>query len=1491
MLGLHDYALEAIVHETRDTRIRRATCLASGEHVVIKSPRAGTPSPRTVGRILHEHHILTKLAAVPGLPRVHALERGEGTAALVLYDAGLDPLSRILAERGRLPVDAALRVAMQLCDVLHAVHTAGVVHKDVKPANVLVDESCAQLVLVDFGIATELLQEATEPRLVESLEGTLAYISPEQTGRTARSVDARTDLYSLGVTLFEMLSGRRPFELSDPLALVYAHLATIPPAVDAVAPDVPPAVSAIVAKLLMKEPEWRYQTAHGVAKDLGYALSQWRVHGRVRPFALGASDFSPVLQLPEALVGREAEHRILMHAFDRAAGGSVELLLVGGPSGVGKTTLIRSVYREIAKAGRGMLLSGKHDKLGRSAPYGALTRAFSALFCDLAASPGPTFDAWRERLNRALAGNARVIAELVPELEWLLGPLPPVPAVPTEMALDRLKRRWTEIAGAVTDASPPLVLFLDDMQWVDPASLDLLQGILTDASSRHQLVIAAYRDNEVDAAHPLWRFVDAVSERGVPVRSLRVEPLTEASLGEWLTLALSASPARVEPLAAALFRKTLGNPFFVVQLVQELYRQKRLIRDLEDGSWQWDQDAVERAPATENVLSLMQSKVLELPASTRDLLGQAACGSYRFSLRELMALSGRRQADAVRQLWPAVTAGLLVANDSSYRETHALATAHQTRIPDVRYRFLHDRVQDAFYAQIAPEQRAKTHLAIGRRLQILFRKEGGSNQKQLEMARHLNLGATALTTAVERRDLARTNLMAAKAARENASYELQARLVEQGESLLGADAWEKDPALSAELALEHLEADYMLHAFADLHARAEKLLEQPLSPLSRLAAQEVRVRACFTGGRYEEGQRIGLGALAERGIEYPDGDTTCITQALEHVQACDGWFNDHPHGFESMPADASQEHWLCDALEAATMQCASIGRRPSLTAFAAARNVRQTIRRGALSSIGPLFLGIFSHMRSSLLEQYRGDLRWAREAEKAAQRLESPYLPECSALVGHYTPYEAPVEESREHYRDCLRVATASGSSRGISWAISNELYHVDLWGGRPLPSVAEKISEHREWMTRSGGSFTQSIFSLADSYVSLLRVARRPRPADRDWLSKGSRAFAEAGNEKIAEAARVLEAHLFLAFGEYRRALDRAAEAERFRLTLNGVPPVTDIPLWHGLAAAKCCASTCSERERAALSSTLARGIQRFRYLTDGCRQNFGHKLRLLEAEQRRIQGATDDAVVAYDEAIAQARHEGFLHVEALAAQFCAELQRETGRDRSADVYLDMALDAYRRWGALAIVAHLEALNPKRTSATRLAPPAASLADSTTTTDAEPGGVVLDLDFVTRSARAVASEREPNGVVARLMQLVEENTGAQRAVLLLAHDGSLVVVADSTGRRVHSGGGEPLSPAHPVSRSVVEYVLRTRETVVLGDAPADSRFGADVRFRESGAHSVLAAPLVQREGALGVLYLEHDAANAFSPARAVLVESLAGTAAIALENLGLRRG
>jgi GAF domain-containing protein/predicted Ser/Thr protein kinase len=793
---------------------------------------------------------------------------------------------------------------------------------------------------------------------------------------------------------------------------------------------------------------------------------------------------------------------------------------------------------------------------------------------------------------------------------------------------------------------------------------------------------------------------------------------------------------------------------------------------------------------------------------------------------------------------------------------------------------------------------------IGRRLQAVFDADGGSNQKLLELVRHLNLGSAAISGDSDRRELARLNLRAAKAAKANGSYRLQATLVGQAQDLLGERAWQDERQLFIDLAIERIEADYMLREFDEVHRRARELLALPLPNVTRLMAQGLRVQCCQVSGQFTEGERIGLEALAEQGSIFPESNEACTTQCFMLLMECQTWLDEHPDGFSRMPLELSVEHLLRDTIEAALVNCVAFGSRPMLAGILSTRNVLRMVERGTVTLVNPYFIACMASLRSIILGKYREDVRWIQEGLSAARRVGSSYLAECIYFEAYYAPHHAPPERFREGFIEAARVGLAAGSFQGTSWGLLGEVYCVELWPGRSLAIVAAQVAARNESMMRYGDVQGQHGFALIQSIVEFLRSSKNARPgAEEPWLTNGSGFFTAQGDNYMAELARIEEAQCYLAFGEYARALDRADEADLHRPEGFGSCAVTNIPLWRALASAKLLSITHDASKRAQLMERIEFGVLRLRYFAEGCAENFSHKLHLIEAERARVFGKYDEAAAKYDEAIDSARKEGFLQIEGLAAFLCAQFYLEQGRTRIAKLYLHNARDAYARWDAQALVAHLEQRYPDLLNdevhlakATRLSTTLASTnltSTSLTSTGETSSGTALDVHTVIRAAQALAGELDPDRVVGRLMELCLANAGAERGALVLLEEKTLVLVARLSVRdmRIETGLSIPLSQYHDMATTVIHYVTRSREAMVVNDVSTEKRFSDDPYVVANTVRSLLAMPMTHGGRLGGVLYLEHRTVpGAFPPARVEMLSVLASQAAIAVENAKLVR-
>ena len=740
------------------------------KHAFIPIPaRVEHPTLDSVNRLTHEHGLKSYLDSAWAL-RPLELVRERGQTMLVVDYTGGEPLDRLVREP--MEIGQFLRLSVALSGAVGQLHGRGLIHKDIKPANVLVDSTTGRVRLTGFGIASRLPRERQAPEPPEFIAGTLAYMAPEQTGRVNRSIDSRSDLYSLGVTLYEMLTGSLPFTASDPMEWVHCHIARRPLAPCERLPNVPAALSAITMKLLSKTVEERYQTAAGVERDLMRCLSQWESRGSIDVFALGAQDTPDCLMIPERLYGRDREVDAILTAFDRiVAGGRPEMVLVSGYSGIGKSAVVNELHKPLVPP-RGLFASGKFDQYKRDIPYATLAQAFQSLVRPLLSEGEDELRKWRDALREALDPNGLLIVDLVPELKHVIGEQPPVPELPPSEAQRRFQLVFRRFIGVFARPEHPLALFLDDLQWLDAATLDLLEDLLTRDDLRHLLLIGAYRDNEVSATHPLMRKVDAIRQAGAALEDIVLAPLGQDDLRQMLADSLHCEPGRAAPLAKLIHEKTTGNPFFAIQFISTLAEEGLLSFDYGEGCWAWDLNRIYAKGYTDNVVQLMVGKLNRLPVETQEALKLFACmgNSAEF---DMLAMAYEKSIEELHQhLWEAVRAGLIFRSDDSYR-------------------FLHDRVQEAAYSLIPQQLRSAAHLRIGMLL-AAHTPAAKRDEAIFEIVNQLNRGSHLLTSVEDRERVADLNLIAGRRAKVSTAYASALKYLGAGRALLTEETWERN---------------------------------------------------------------------------------------------------------------------------------------------------------------------------------------------------------------------------------------------------------------------------------------------------------------------------------------------------------------------------------------------------------------------------------------------------------------------------------------------------------------------------------------------------------------------------------------------------------------------------------------------------------------------------------------------------------------------------
>ncbi|MBV8456648.1 MAG: serine/threonine-protein kinase PknK, partial [Acetobacteraceae bacterium] len=814
------------------------------ESVLIVLPATEHPTAANLDRLAHGCALKDGLESAWAV-RPSALAHENGRSMLVLEDPGGEPLARQLG--APMEVVRFLRLAIGIAGALGKLHQRGLIHKDLKPANILVDCADGRVRLTGFDLASRLPRERQAPEPPETIAGTLAYMAPEQTGRMNRSIDSRSDLYALGVTLYQMLTGSLPFTAGDPMGWVHCHIARSPVPPAERLESVPAPVSAIIMKLLAKTAEERYQTAGGVERDLRRCLGEWESRSDIEDFPLGQDDTPDRLLIPEKLYGREGELETLLAAFDRVVtGGAPDLVLVSGYSGIGKSSVVNELHKVLVPP-RGQFATGKFDQYKRDIPYSTLAQAFQSLVRRLLGKSDTELSGWRDALLEALGPNARLMIDVVPELKLIIGEQPAVPELPPQDTQRRFQLVFRRFIGVFARPEHPLALFLDDLQWLDAATLDLLEDLLTRSDLQHLILIGAYRDNEVTAAHPLMRKLNAIKSAGGKVGEITLPPLAREHLTQMIADALRCEPERAAPLAQLVHEKTGGNPFFAIQFISSLAEEGMLTFDHDAARWSWDLERIHAKGYTDNVVDLMAGKFARLPAETQQALQQLACFGNSAPIRTLAMVRGGSEEALHAALWAALRAGLVVRGDGTYG-------------------FLHDRVQEAAYALIPEDERGTEHLRIGRLLAAHTPAEK-REQAIFEIVNQLDRAVALISSQEEREQLAEFNLVAGKRAKASTAYVSALFYFNAGVALLAENCWERRHDLIFALELNRGECEFLTGALAAAEERLNVLSTRAATTIERASVACLRADLYVTLGQSSRAVGVGLDYLRHLGLE------------------------------------------------------------------------------------------------------------------------------------------------------------------------------------------------------------------------------------------------------------------------------------------------------------------------------------------------------------------------------------------------------------------------------------------------------------------------------------------------------------------------------------------------------------------------------------------------------------------------------------------------
>ncbi|NDJ21623.1 AAA family ATPase [Nostoc sp. B(2019)] len=1491
------YDLTEIIYEGINTIVYRAQAQKTQQPVMLKVLKAEYPTLEQITRFKHEYKTTENLNC-EGIVKVYGLESHQNSLVLLAEDFGGVNLKQFLSQQ-KLSEISFLRIATQLAKALLWLHQKRIIHKDIKPANIIINPQTGIVKITDFSIASHLDKETPQLTNPNQLEGTLAYMSPEQTGRMNRTVDYRSDFYSLGVTFYEMLTGQLPFVTDDLLEIVHCHIAKQATSIEQLNPEISKTIAAIVMKLMAKNAEYRYQSAAGLLADLEFCLEQLTVTGGIPNFIPGQRDRTSQLLIPQQLYGREQEVSTLLAAFERISQGKSEIMLVSGYSGIGKSSLVNEVHKPIVRQ-RGYFIDGKFEQFKRNIPYASVIQAFQSLMRQLLTENTKRLEAWKEKLLQALGNNGQIIIDVIPEVELIIGKQPAVPQLGATESLNRFNRVFQSFIQVFTQKSHPLVLFLDDLQWADAASLKLIQVLMTNPDSQYLLLIGAYRDNEVSPTHQLMKTLEEIQKANTIINNIVLSPLELPHVYQIVADTLG-NLEQIPAIAELLFNKTQGNPFFLNQLLKTLYQENLLRFDFVQGIWLWDIQQIQTVNIVDkDVVELVASNIQKLPEATQTALQLAACIGDRFSLDVLATVSVMPLQKMAQALQPALQLGLILPLNKVYRIPLLFATEELADLgfdnSKIAYRFLHDRVQQAAYSLISDSQKQVTHLKIGQ--QLLQNTPADQLEENIfNIINHLNVGADLITQSEQQR-LAELNLLAGRKAKAATAYIVAIAYLTMGLKLLATDSWLDQYDLTLTLVVEAAEAAYLGGDYEQMEQLTSLVLQNAHTLLDKVKVYEVKIQAYVAQSRQLEGIKTALTVLELLGVVFPSQPSQAdITQSLQKTQLVfkERCFED----LIDLP-EMTDPQMLAVMRIIGTVTAAVYQAVPMLLPLIVFKQVRLSVKYGnapvstlAYAWYAVILCGVMGDIDAGdragqlalgLLSRFKG-----KEFKASTFNMVYPFV----------KPWKHHIQESLLPLLDAYHSGLETGDLEYSAYCACNYC-SFSYFLGKELIILKSEIATYSQALDKIKQEVAHNNLKIFQQSVLNL-TTDQPCP----WKLRGVAYNEEImlpshlkANDRYAIGTLYInKLILCYLFAEYYQAVEVADHAKDY---LDGVTGSFMVPVFHFYDSLTQLAilPQAQGTETETLLLRVIANQEKLKQWAENAPMNHWHKFCLVKAEYHRVLGECMEAMEYYDRAISGAAENGYIQEEALSNERAAEFYLSLGKKKIAKVYMTEAYYSYNRWGSLAKVKDLEKRHPELILRSNSAiAPTSSIAKtlksdvSMTTHSTTSSGENLDIVTVMKASEAIANEISLESLPRTLLHIILENAGAQKGCLILEKDNQLFIEAiDSSFNESQIVlQSTPVEESEVVPKKLINYVARTRQPLVIRDATNDPISNKDSYIQQYECKSVLCVPIFYQSQFIGIFYLENNlVTGAFTPERLELLKILSSQAAIAIKNARL---
>lgn len=1475
MIAISGYAIQEKMRHNRNIDTYYALRQKDKRKVLLKIPNNHYQSSENLAVLQHEFHLLRKINC-PTIIKAYDFLQNMNAPVLILE--GVEgSLLRSYLNTEQIEISDFLVLALQLVDIVAELHQRKIIHKEIKPANIIINPEKLTLKLIDLSASTKLSEETFDYQTLNNFEDSLSYISPEQTGRINRPVDYRTDFYSLGITLFQMLTNQLPFQATEPLELVHCHIAKKPPTALEIRPNTPKILSAIIDKLLQKMPEERYSSIIGLKSDLKECQKQWETKGTINQFLLGLNDTKERLNISHNLYGREQQVNQLLEAYHRISRGNKEMIFIAGYSGVGKTSLVREVHKPIIQS-RGYYIQGKFDQLQQNIPYSAIVVAFQHLVKQVLAENESRLQELRAHLITALGNVGQVVIDVIPEVELIIGHQPPVHKLNPIDAQIRFNLVFQNFVRVFAQSNHPLVIFLDDLQWADNSSLNFIENVLQDQDTAYLLIIGAYRDNEIDMNHPLQMTIDNFRKNKIDFTTLKLKNLQLKDIQQLLQDTLSCSQERIKDLAKCTFDKTHGNPFFISQFIKILHQEKILNFSYENGAWCWDLLRIQQQSATANVIELLSNKIHLLPSGTQEILKLASCFGHEFDFKTLLTISGFTVSQTAEQLEQAIKSDLIYPLEETYKTLGLVGLGeiiNERNISALHYRFAHDRVQQAIYGLIDAKDKPNIHLKIGR----LLLKEKTLEEKDERLfivMKHFNHSLHLINSANERLRLAKYNLWAGQKAKSASAYFTANEYLSAGISLLKTSDWKKDYKLVFQIYKELAVCKYLIGDFTSADYYFSELLKHENNTLDSLEIYRLKIEMLSTLAKHNEALQIGLMALRRFGIKIPvKPNKINLLSAIYRIK-----FQIRNTKIENidLPMMTDLKYRAIADLITQLLNSAFITNQ-QLFILLICKNISLSFKYGYTESTStciPVYAFVIMHS----LGLYDEAISFVKLYNNLKQRYgASNFEGKNQFVLGSFIePYQLPINTSNKTITKAFRLCCEVGDLVYSNYSNLLLVLHA-LSAGNSLSDVKKNIQVALSFMSRVNIS---DFITVAKFWDYSIQCLENPDLAKLEQSASFEEIIAEGKNKTELSFFYSTMTRFHFLLGNFEDAINIGTQYEIYADYDKGLISHFDAKFFYVLSLFYSFPNQTRSKRNDYLKklNQLVPFIEKY---AAWCPQNFKAHSLLIAAEFAHLRAEHQHTLSLYEQAIESALSQGLILIAAIANESAGRHCISIGTERIAKLYLQNAYCYFKEWGVTTRLQLLEETYPALTLAK----------DDLTVANTNPLATTQNLDMlaILKFTQLISSEIRLDKLLQKFMVIVLETAGAQSSIILTKIHDEWIIEAEGNMEQqvVYLNQLKRAEGSLKYPHSILNYVQRTQKSIIVNDAMQSELYFNDHYIQQENPRSILMIPLFYKGQLSRVLYLEHKSSSyTFTTSHLDSLQLLSSQAMTSLENAKL---